>query len=157
MFSVNSESIVQTKGKNIMNETVITYAIYLAIAVPVTIWVARTLHKNGRIFLVSCFEENEELADSVNHLLLVGFYLVNLGFVILFLKLEKLVLGTTGIFEALSSKIGVVLLVLGLMHFLNMVIFAKLRGRSEKPLLGVTPPPIPAGDPRQAWRDELRK
>lgn len=157
MFSVNSESIVQSKGKNIMNETVITYAIYLAIAVPVTIWVARTLHNNGRIFLVSCFEENEELADSVNHLLLVGFYLVNLGFVILFLKLEKLVAGTTGIFEALSSKIGVVLLVLGLMHFLNMVIFAKLRERGEKPLAGTTPPPIPVGDPRPAWRDELSK
>ena len=140
-----------------MNETVITYAIYLAIAVPVTIWVARTLHKNGRVFLVSCFKENEELADSVNHLLLVGFYLVNLGFVILFLKLEKLVAGTTGIFEALSSKIGVVLLVLGLMHFLNMAIFAKLRERGEKPLLGVNPPPIPVGQERAVWRDELRK
>jgi hypothetical protein len=61
------------------------------------------------------------------------------------LKLEKLVAGTTGIFEALSSKIGVVLLVLGLMHFLNMAIFAKLRERGEKPLLGVNPPPIPVG------------
>lgn len=140
-----------------MNETVITYAIYLTIAVPVTIWVARTLHKNGRIFLLSCFDEQEELADSVNHLLLVGFYLVNLGFVILFLKLDKLVMGTTGIFEALSSKIGVVLLVLGLMHFLNMVIFAKLRERSEKPVVGGNPPALPTTAPHPAWRDELRK
>lgn len=140
-----------------MNETVITYAIYLAIAVPVTIWVARTLHKNGRIFLVSCFKENEELADSVNHLLLVGFYLVNLGFVILFLKLEKSVLGTTGIFEALSSKIGVVLLVLGGMHFLNMVIFAKLKERGEKPVETHLPPALPTGTPHPQWRGELKK
>ena len=140
-----------------MNETVITYAIYLAIAVPVTIWVARTLHKNGRIFLVSCFKENEELADSVNHLLLVGFYLVNLGFVILFLKLDTLVTGTTGIFEALSSKIGVVLLVLGGMHFLNMVIFAKLKERGEKPFETHLPPALPAGNPHPTWRGELKK
>ena len=115
-----------------MNETVTTYAIYLAIAIPVTIWVARTLHKNGRIFLVTCFKENEELADSVNHLLLVGFYLVNLGFVILYLKLDSTVTGTTGIFEALSTKIGTVLLILGAMHFLNMLIFTKLRQRGNE-------------------------
>ena len=61
--------------------TVITYSIYLVIALSVTVWVARTLHKNGRIFLVDCFRGNQELADSVNHLLVVGFYLVNIGFV----------------------------------------------------------------------------
>ncbi len=126
-----------------MNETVITYAIYLAIAIPVTIWVARTLHKNGRIFLVTCFKENEELADSVNHLLLVGFYLVNLGFVILYLKLDQTVAGTTGIFEALSTKIGTVLLVLGAMHFLNMLIFTKLRQRGQEVIYPAPPPPVP--------------
>ncbi len=140
-----------------MNETVTTYAIYLIIAIPVTIWVARTLHKNGRIFLVSCFKENEELADSVNHLLLVGFYLVNLGFVTLYLKLDEMVQGTTGIFEALSTKIGVVLLVLGLMHFFNMLIFAKLRERAENPNRNPYPPALPANAPREAWRDELKK
>ena len=140
-----------------MNETVTTYAIYLAIAIPVTIWVARTLHKNGRIFLVSCFKENVELADSVNHLLLVGFYLVNLGFVTLYLKLDGLVAGTTGIFEALSTKIGVVLLILGLMHFFNMLLFAKLRERGENTNRNLYPPAIPTNLPREAWRDELRK
>lgn len=140
-----------------MNETVTTYAIYLIIAIPVTIWVARTLHKNGRIFLISCFKENEELADSVNHLLLVGFYLVNLGFVTLYLKLDHMVEGTTGIFEALSTKIGVVLLVLGLMHFFNMLIFAKLRERAENPNRTAYPPALPATAPREAWRDELKK
>lgn len=143
-----------------MNDTVITYAIYLAIAVPITIWVARTLHKNGRIFLVSCFRENEELADSVNHLLVVGFYLVNLGFVTLYLKLDRLVNGSTGIFEALSTKIGTVLLVLGGMHFLNMLIFAKIRNPDEKKPTHPHPPqlPTPTGTPlRPSWRDELKK
>src|SRR6476660_1665021 len=61
--------------------TVWTYLLYLPISVAMTIWVARTLHKNGRIFLVDNFQGNEPLADSVDHLLVVGFYLVNVGFV----------------------------------------------------------------------------
>lgn len=121
-----------------MNETVTTYALYLAIAIPITIWVARTLHKNGRVFLVECFNGDTEMADSVNHLLVVGFYLVNIGFVTLFLKLDHFVEDATGIFEALSHKVGIVLLVLGAMHFFNLALFSKLRDQGRK----ATPPPL---------------
>jgi hypothetical protein len=123
-----------------MNETVLTYGLYLAIAITLTIWVARTLHKSGRIFLVECFHGNEELADSVNHLLVVGFYLINIGFVSLYLKTTEDVLGARGVFEALSGKMGVVLLVLGGMHFFNLVVFTKMRKRAH---LATMPPPVP--------------
>jgi len=122
-----------------MNDTVITYSLYLAIALSVTVWVARTLHKNGRVFLVDCFRGNEELADSVNHLLVVGFYLVNIGFVTLYLKVADPVESATGVFEALSGKIGTVLLVLGAMHFWNIWLFNKLRKRT---VIEDAPPPV---------------
>ncbi|WP_411827192.1 hypothetical protein [Luteolibacter sp. AS25] len=134
-----------------MNHTTTTYLIYLTIAIPVTIWVARALHKNGRVFLLSCFKGNEELADSINHLLLVGFYLVNIGFVVLFLKIDQRVENTTDIIEALSAKIGVVLLVLGGMHFFNMLIFTKLRDKTAN-----TPPNLPPTN-QPKWREELTK
>jgi hypothetical protein len=124
-----------------MNETVVTYAIYLLVAIPLTVWVARTLHKNGRIFLVDCFHGNEELADSVNHLLVVGFYLVNIGFVTLYLKIADEVVAVRGVFEALSGKLGVVLLVLGAMHFLNIYLFTRARKRPEpRPEMPPVPP-----------------
>ena len=110
-----------------MNETVITYTLYLILAVSMTVWVARTLHKNGRIFLVDCFHGNTDLADSVNHLLLVGFYLMNIGFVSLYLKTADEIAGARGVFEALSGKMGVVLLVLGGMHFFNLFVFSRIR------------------------------
>jgi hypothetical protein len=110
-----------------MNETVITYALYLALAVSMTVWVARTLHKNGRVFLVECFHGNTELADSVNHLLVVGFYLVNIGFVSLYLKTTEEILDARGVFEVLSSKMGIVLLALGGMHFFNLYLFTRMR------------------------------
>ena len=71
-----------------MNYTVMTYLGYLAISIGLTIWVAQTLFKNGRVFLVDVFHGNQELAGSVNHLLVVGFYLINLGYVSLMLKLD---------------------------------------------------------------------
>jgi len=110
-----------------MDYIILTYLLYLAISLTVTVWVARTLHRNGRIFLIDCFRGNQPLADSVNHLLVVGFYLVNVGFVSLYLKLGIQILAAREVFEILSTKLGVVLLVLGAMHFLNIGIFNLLR------------------------------
>ena len=90
-----------------------TYISYLVVAVPLTIYVAKNLYHNGRVFLVECFKGNEELADSVNKLLLVGFYLVNLGFVSLYLQSDIHVEGLRGVLELLSKKIGFVALMLG--------------------------------------------
>src|SRR5207237_9697109 len=90
-----------------------TYIIYLLVSVALTVWVARTLHRNGRIFLVESFLGNESLADSVNHLLVVGFYLINIGFVTLALKHGDKATNTQNALEILSTKIGLVLEVLG--------------------------------------------
>ena len=111
--------------------TTVAHLSYLVLSVALTIWVARTLHKNGRIFLVDAFLGNEQLADSVNHLLVVGFYLINFGYVSLALKLGYIVTSAEQSIEALSVKIGMVLLVLGGMHFFNLFVFSRMRRRSN--------------------------
>jgi hypothetical protein len=118
---------------------VVTYCFYLAVSICLTIWVARTLHRNGRLFLVDVFHGNESLADSVNHLLVVGFYLINFGYVTLALKLGYDVTSARGSIEAFSQKIGYVLLVLGLMHFFNLYVFSRIRRRT---VLETAPPPV---------------
>jgi uncharacterized membrane protein len=122
-----------------MNFTVMTYLGYLVISIGLTIWVAQTLFKNGRVFLVDVFHGNQELAGSVNHLLVVGFYLINLGYVSLMLKLDAEVASPQGSIEALSAKIGWVLLILGGMHFFNLVVFSRVRRRA---MLFDSPPPV---------------
>ena len=108
-----------------------TYLIYLALSIALTIWVGRTLHKNGRVFLVDVFHGNEALADSVNHLLVVGFYLINFGYVSLALKLGYAIETAEQSVEALSVKIGMVLLVLGGMHLFNLFVFSRMRRRAH--------------------------
>ena len=110
-----------------MNTIVWTYLSYITLSVMLTIWVAQTLHKNGRIFLVDVFHGNEALADSVNHLLVVGFYLINLGYVTLALKIGNDVEHARQSIEALSWKVGLVLVVLGMLHFFNLIVFTRIR------------------------------
>ncbi|MFJ9338215.1 hypothetical protein ACIRP0_02850 [Streptomyces sp. NPDC101733] len=112
-----------------MDLTVIAYVIYLVISIGLTIWVARTLSRNGRIFIADVLQGNEKLAEAVNHLLVVGFYLVNIGFVTLYLRSGETVVAARGLFEALSVKLGVVLLVLGVMHLGNVWVLNKMRRR----------------------------
>lgn len=132
-----------------MNWLLTTYVVYLAISICLTIWVARTLHKNGRVFLVDSFLGNEQLADSVNHLLVVGFYLINIGYVTLALKYGAAAASAQEAMETLSTKIGLVLLVLGGMHFFNLAVFTKMRKRAlnhrSPPVMpghGIAPPPV---------------
>ena len=122
-----------------MNWLITTYLTYLAISIALTVWVARTLHKNGRIFLVDSFHGNESLADSVNHLLVVGFYLINIGYVALALKYGAKVDTAQGFLEALSTKVGLVLVVLGFMHLFNLLVFSKMRKRAVTPPIAVPP------------------
>jgi hypothetical protein len=107
-----------------------TYAVYLAISVALTVWVGRTLHKNGRVFLVDALTGQEKLADSVNHLLLVGFYLINIGFVTVALRYGGAVREVQGAIEYLSTKLGIVLLALGVMHFFNLFVLSCWRKRA---------------------------
>lgn len=125
------------------NFVLIAYALYLPISVALTIWVARTLSQNGLIFLVDAFHGNEELARSVNHLLVVGFYLINIGYVALALSSGVKPRTPVEGVEFLSTKIGWVLVVLGLMHFFNMYVFNRMRRRAVQ---RHEPPPIaPSG------------
>lgn len=108
-----------------------TYVSYVILSFVLTVWVAQTLHKNGRVFLSEVFSGNEPLADSVNHLLVVGFYLINLGYVSLALKLSEYPANAAQGIEALSWKIGLVLLVLGGMHFFNLFVFSRIHRRPK--------------------------
>jgi hypothetical protein len=113
-----------------MNYIIITYSFYLTITIALTIWVARTLFKNGKVFLIDIFHGNKELADSVNNLLLVGFYLINIGYAVYTLQVTTSIRNVQEVIEKLSLKIGLIILILGAMHFFNLYIFFTLRKKA---------------------------
>ncbi|MGB4775507.1 MAG: hypothetical protein WBP45_10065 [Daejeonella sp.] len=115
-----------------MNYSILTYAVYLIVSIALTIWVAKVLFNNGRIFLVDIFHGNIPFADSVNKLLVVGFYLINIGYMSLALKETDLIYNVQVVVEVLSYKLGWIILILGGMHFLNLIIFFKLRNKAQQ-------------------------
>lgn len=115
-----------------MDFTPIAYVIYIVLSIGITIWVAQTLFKNGRIFVIDAFAGNEQMADAVNHLLLVGFYLVNVGFVALFMRFGAKPENVTQVFEFVATKVGIVLFFLGIAHFFNIFNFSRIRKKSWK-------------------------
>lgn len=126
------------------------YVIYLAVSIALTVWVARTLSKNGIVFLIECFGHDARLAQSTNHLLVVGFYLVNLGWILLTLRFGTAPENFADAIRFLSSKIGLVVVALGAMHFFNMNAIAKFGRkvgawlREEREIAAVVPAKEPA-------------
>jgi hypothetical protein len=125
----------------------ISYGIYLAVSIGMTIWVARVLSRSGEVFLTRCFGQDEELAASTNRLLVIGFYLVNIGFICL--RLNAWPTYQINLIPALGSRIGLSILILGVMHFVNMLMIARF-GKTVSNWMRVhesrtagSPPPLP--------------
>jgi len=113
------------------------YTAYAACAVGLTAWLARTLYRSGAVFLEEVFDR-PEVAVAVNRLLVTGFFMINLGYAMFLLKSHDAANATRAI-ELLVQKLGVLLLSLGAVHFVNVWVFWRLRRRNEVRHL---PPPV---------------
>ncbi|MFT4676418.1 MAG: hypothetical protein ACJAX5_000061 [Patiriisocius sp.] len=100
--------------------TSITYLIYIACSILITVLVTHTLSKNDKIYLIDGFSGDEALSTSINHMLIVGFYLLNLGFVLLRMQTGAGIESTEHMIVYLSSGLGSVLVALGAIHFFLM-------------------------------------
>jgi hypothetical protein len=121
-----------------MSYLIAVYIAYATIAVALIVWIQRTLFRNGAVFLQDVFNDTPKLAESVNHLLVVGFYLLNLGYAALTLQADPAASVVQAI-EILSWKLGVLLVTLGIIHFCNMYLFYRIRRRAR---LRSAPPPV---------------
>lgn len=115
-----------------MNYLVITYSVYTLVTILLTIWVGRALYTNGRIFLMDIFNKDEDLVNSLNKLLLIGFYLINFGYVLRNLIIRKNINNIAESIESLSMKIGLIIVILGCMHFFNLLVLFYFRSKAKK-------------------------
>ena len=121
-----------------MDYGVMIYVVYATVAVAMTALLARTLYRAGGVFLDDVFDGRPQLAAAVNRLLVVGFYMINLGYGLFLLRAEPQ--ETT--FDAVAfliNRLAVLLLTLGVIHFVNVLVFWRIRHRAE---LRNAPPPM---------------
>ena len=115
-----------------MNYLLITYIAYIILTLILTFWVGKTLFVNGKIFLMDIFKNDELLVNSINKLLLIGFYLINFGYALRNLIERSQVNSAVQSVEMLSRKVGLIIITLGIMHFLNLFVLFAMRSRSKK-------------------------
>jgi hypothetical protein len=120
--------------------TVLAYLLYLAITVPLTVWVGNALRRHGEVFLVDVFRGDTALAHAVNQLLVIGFFLLNVGYLSYFMASTEVTTGR-GLMETVSVKAGGVALVVGVVHFFNVWCLNAFRRRAL--LRAQAVPPVP--------------
>src|SRR5918996_2300711 len=134
---------------------IVVYAVYVVIAAALTAWLARSLFRSGTAFLHDVFAERPKLADAVNRLLVVGFYMLNLGYALYILRASR----GLDAFEAvqfLVNRLALLLVSLAVLHFVNVFVFWRIRARRGQrdmpppvaPQVLIPPPPAtaPLGD-----------
>ncbi len=116
------------------SKILIGYLIYLPITIALTYFVSKTLFKQGKTFMIDIFKGKEEIANATNRLFKVGFYLLNLGWALLILKIESYHFNNSyqNLIEILSFKIGGFSIYLGMMLFLNLLLFFRGRRKSKQ-------------------------
>ena len=118
----------------------IGYAVYVPIALILTFYVSRTLFRNSKVYMLDIFKGRDEIATATNKLFETGFYLLNLGFALMILKLNPYITTYQSLVEALSYKIGGFAIYLGIMLFINLYFFFRGKRKANQ---GPRPLPTP--------------
>jgi hypothetical protein len=105
-----------------MNYNILAYIIFLTLIIFIIVYVGRYFYSNGRIFIIALFNGNSTMADYINELLLIGYYLFNIGYAFLKLRQWEKVNNLETLFSSLATSIGVLIFILALVHYFNMLV-----------------------------------
>jgi hypothetical protein len=109
-----------------MNYNVGAYIIFLALMVFIIVYVGRYFYTNGRVFIISLFHGNVSLADHINKLLLIAYYLFNIGYSFIKVKQWQKISTPEMMVSSLASNVGVLILILAVTHYFNMMVIYQL-------------------------------
>ncbi len=115
-----------------MNYNIIAYIIYIAITFFIIVNVGMVFYKNGRVFILNLFHGDDDTTDRINKLLLVGYYLLNLGYTLLSITTWTKVGDTSELVSQLSYRLGILIMLLGIMHYFNMAVLHFLSHSKSK-------------------------
>lgn len=109
-----------------MNYNILAYMIFLILIIFIIVYVGRYFYSNGRIFIIAFFNGNVTLADQVNKLLLIAYYLFNIGYALLKLKQWEKISRLEMLFSSLATNIGILVFILAVVHYFNMLAIYRL-------------------------------
>lgn len=103
-----------------MNYNILSYCIYGCITIYIIWWVGKLFHRNGRIFILRLFHQNESMTDTTNNLLLMAYYLFNIGYAVVQFSLWKKVGGIDTMISSIAARTGILVMILAVTHYFNI-------------------------------------
>jgi len=109
----------------------LAYIIYLFITYLITVRVGFIFYRNGRIFILGLLKNDASLTDAINRILLVGYYLVNLGYTALMISTWGTIVSWTELLSSVTIMTGKIVLTLAIMHYFNMLVIYLISKRNK--------------------------
>ncbi len=107
---------------------ILSYFIYFTLTIPVIVFVGWKCYKIGKIYLLDVLKD-DEICNSVNKLLLIGYYLLNLGYIAISISSWGNINTFSEIIEIVFTKISVILMLIALFHYINIAALYFLRNQ----------------------------
>ncbi len=108
-----------------MNLNIIGYLIYLSLTSIIIIKVGKLCYDNGNIFVSQLIPNHEELCHQINKMLLIGYYLLNLGYCAMTIISWEKIQTNNQLIEIIATKSAIIILTIGFMHYINIFLLTK--------------------------------
>jgi len=108
-----------------MNLNIIGYFIYLSITILIILKVGKICYENGNIFVSELIPNHADLCQKINQILLLGYYLLNIGYCAMNLISWEKILSINQLIEVIALKTAIIIFIISLMHYTNIIILTK--------------------------------
>ncbi len=103
-----------------MNYNAIGYLIFFAEMFYIIGIIGWSFYINGKHYLEQFFPNDIHLIGSINRFLLIGYYLLNLGYIAISIQFWKQIYTLANLIETLAQQSGEIILILALAHYFNL-------------------------------------
>lgn len=98
----------------------ITYLSYILISSLIVIYVGNFCYKNGKIYILSYFQNDINFGNGINKLLRIAYYLLNIGLAIWSLHSMREINNSVEVILEMSNRLSYILIIIASLHFINI-------------------------------------
>lgn len=108
-----------------MNLNIIGYGIYLLITSIIILKVGKICYQNGNVYVAELIPEHLDVCLKANQILLLGYYLLNIGYCAMTLISWEKIVSINQLVEVIALKSAIIIGTIAIMHYINIILLTK--------------------------------
>lgn len=105
-----------------MNYNLLGYGIFILIIVIIIKVVGKICYTNGNIFVAALIPGQVDLCRQINYILLVAYYLVNIGYAATTFVSWELIGSLSQLIEVIAFRVSLIIVILSVLHYINILL-----------------------------------